>query len=285
MSARAKHPDIPAVAPVVLFGIDSSGKPKGARFGKDHAGLAIKAANQLQLRVLPSTDPSVADIVAQLPVGRVHATGKMFVPFIRRDLYDKIVAAAPKDETQQPVSPPPNSGDVGSKPPGSPANLPKTWQEIGIGHLVVAQETPEDGWYEAIVAETHGDTLTLRWRDYPRERRIVRHRNRLALLYPAAREQTGGAKSPKSETKTDKDKPTTVDRGANPQGLPADWQHIDVDCLVLAKSDSPWGSWCEAIPAEKAGDEFKLRWRDNHGNVPPITRSRYDLALLCPNAA
>ena len=84
-----------SAVPVVLFGIDSHGKPKGARFGKDHADLAIKAANQLQLRVLASNDPKVADLATQLPVGRVHATGRTFVPFIRRDLYDKLVAAAP----------------------------------------------------------------------------------------------------------------------------------------------------------------------------------------------
>ena len=97
MTAKAKHatPATSSPAPVVLFGIDSHGKPKGARFGKDHADLAIKAASQLQLRVLASNDPKVADLATQLPVGRVHATGRTFVPFIRRDLYDKLVAAAP----------------------------------------------------------------------------------------------------------------------------------------------------------------------------------------------
>ena len=31
-------------SPLVLFGIDSHGKPKAARFGKEHASLATKAA-------------------------------------------------------------------------------------------------------------------------------------------------------------------------------------------------------------------------------------------------
>jgi hypothetical protein len=80
--------------PVVLFGIDSRGKPKAARFGKQHAGLALKAATQLQLQVLTSNDPKIAGLAAQLPVGRVHATGRTFVPFIRRNLYDQLLAAA-----------------------------------------------------------------------------------------------------------------------------------------------------------------------------------------------
>jgi hypothetical protein len=113
----------------------------------------------------------------------LHATGRTFVPFIRRDLYDKLVAAAPNGNAH-PTSPAASgsSGAAGAHPPGgSSPNLPGTWQEISLGDLVVAQEGPEDGWYEAIVAEVNGDMLTVRWRDYPHERRVVRHRQRLGL--------------------------------------------------------------------------------------------------------
>jgi len=56
MTAKAEEaPATTSSAPVVLFGIDSHGKPKAARFGKEYASLAIKAANQLQLRVLIPT--------------------------------------------------------------------------------------------------------------------------------------------------------------------------------------------------------------------------------------
>ena len=270
--------------PVVLFGIDSHGKPKGARFGKDHADLAIKAASQLQLRVLASNDPKVADLATQLPVGRVHATGRTFVPFIRRDLYDKLVAAAPNGNAH-PTSPPASgsSGAAGAKPPGgSSPNLPKTWQEISLGDLVVAQEGPEDGWYEAIVAEVNGDMLTLRWRDYPRERRVVRHRQRLGLLYPGLKPTSDTAKANKAAAKDQK--PTATAPSAGSQPLPRDWQQIDVGQLVLAKSEGPWSSWWEAIPVEKVGDEFKLRWRDGV-NKSPCTRARLELALICPDAA
>jgi hypothetical protein len=66
--------------------------------------------------------------------------------------------------------------------------------------------------------------------------------------------------------------------------LPADWQDIDLNKLVLAKDDGPSRSWWEAIPVEKTGDTFKLRWRD-YSTVPPITRQRFALALICPDAA
>ena len=178
--------------PLVLFGIDSRGKPKAARFGKQHAGLARKAATQLQLQVLAGNDPKIADLAARLPVGRVHATGRTFVPFIRRDLYDQLLAAAGNGSLAQPPSPPasgPSGAAAGSRPPGSGPRLPRNWKEIGLGDVVVAHQSLEDGWYAAIVLEANGDMLTLRWRDYPRERKIVRHRLQLALLYPGSQEK------------------------------------------------------------------------------------------------
>jgi hypothetical protein len=281
MTAKANHSTQlrSCPSPVVLFGIDGRGKPKGARFGREHANLAIKAATQLHLNVLASTDPKVAEIAARLPVGRVHATGRTFVPFIGRDLYDKLVAAAPNGNLGQPLTPPASGGTggvAGSRPPASSPNLPRSWHEIGLGDLVVAQEQdPTDGWYEAGVIEVNGDMLTLRWRDYPRERKIVRHRLRVGLRYPGP--QAG--KQPKPQSAKHQ-RPATKAETA----LPVDWQDIDLNKLVLAKEDGPPRSWWEAIPVEKAGETFKLRWRD-YSTAPPISRDRVALALICPGAA
>ena len=137
MTAKANHstPATTCSTPLVLFGLDSRGKSKGARFGKEHADLAVKAASQLQLQVLAGNDPKIAEIVARLPVGRVHVAGRTFVPFIRRDLYDRLVAAANGNLAQPPA--PPASGAsgnaAGSRPPGSSPKLPRNWQEIGVG--------------------------------------------------------------------------------------------------------------------------------------------------------
>jgi hypothetical protein len=290
MTAKANHSTSVArcPSPLVLFGIDSRGKPKGARFGREHASLAIKAATQLQLNVLASNDPKVAEIAARLPVGRVHATGRTFVPFIGRDLYDRLVAAAPNGNFHQPPTAPPaggaSGGAAGSKPAGSSPNLPRNWHEIGLGDLVVAQEEdPEDGWYEAIVVEAANDMFTLRWRDYPRQRKLVRHRLRLGLLYPGPRPTETG-KSGKASGQTRHDRAVATNLAANVPALPKDWDGIDLNHLVLAKTDGPRWAWWEAIPIEKAGDGFKLRWRD-FAAVPPITRQRLDLALICPAVA
>src|SRR5580765_2081335 len=146
-----------AVVPVVLFGVDEHGKPKAARFPDKHADLASKAAGQLQLRVLAITDPSMTELAAKLPAGRIHANGRGFVPYIRRDLYAQLVAAADQAGPTPPSSAPPTGGTSGAgdgSPPASGATrLPRDWEEIGPGHTVIVQETLEDGWYDAIVVE------------------------------------------------------------------------------------------------------------------------------------
>ena len=64
--------------------------------------------------------------------------------------------------------------------------LPRTWEEIAPGHLVIAQEALDYGWWEAIVIGRDGDMFTLRFRDYPKLPKFVRHRSAIALMSPAA---------------------------------------------------------------------------------------------------
>jgi hypothetical protein len=289
MTAKAIHstPTKTGPAPLVLFGLDSRGKSKGARFGKEHADLAVKAASQLQLQVLAGNDPKIAEIVARLPVGRVHATGRTFVPFIGRDLYDQLLAAAGNGNLAQPPAPPASAASgnaAGSRPPGSSPKLPRNWQEIGVGDLVLFQECLEDGWYEAIVVEVANDMFTLRWRDNPRARRFARHRLRLGLLYPGPKPNPETGKSGKGSGQARHDRTVAAQPAANGPGLPKDWDEIDLNHLVLAKTEGPWANWFEAIPIERAGDGFKLRWRD-YASLPPAIRPRFDLALICPDAA
>ena len=63
-------------------------------------------------------------------------------------------------------------------------SLPKTWDDIKVGSEVIAFESAEDGWWEAIVTEITGEMLTLRWRDYPRQPMVARRRHQVALRFP-----------------------------------------------------------------------------------------------------
>jgi hypothetical protein len=64
--------------------------------------------------------------------------------------------------------------------------LPRTWDEIAPGHLVIAQESLENGWWEAIILDRKDDVFTLRFRDYPQLPKFFRHRSAIALMNPAS---------------------------------------------------------------------------------------------------
>ena len=73
--------------------------------------------------------------------------------------------------------------DCGVAAPG----LPLSWEILVANHLVIAAEgKPQDGFWEAMVVKVDGDTLTLRWRDYPRQPNFKRHRHAVGLLNPAS---------------------------------------------------------------------------------------------------
>jgi hypothetical protein len=150
---------------VILFGLDDYEKPKAAWFSERDAELAIKAAEQLHLNSLKISSAVPKDLIEALPAGHVHSSGAL-IPHVRRDLYEKVRGLA---------------GPLA----GQARGLPRTWDDIDVGHLVIAYENSEDGWWEAIVVDKNKDMLTLRWRDYPKQATVLRHRSAVALLKPS----------------------------------------------------------------------------------------------------
>ena len=126
----------------------------------------------------------LAALAKKLPEGRLYGNGRGFVPNIRQSLYSEIIvtlavepqAAVGKDQDELPVA----------------TGLPRAWDEIAPGHLVIAQEALEYGWWEAIVIGRSGDMFTLRFRDYPKLPKFVRHRNAVCLDQPPGRIMTDG---------------------------------------------------------------------------------------------
>jgi hypothetical protein len=169
----------------VLFGTDENGKPRAAWFKAANPELITKAAAAMKLQLLRPATASQIELAKKLPVGRIHANGTGFVPPIRGDLYSELkLAAEPSQQsgtTASTVAPSPAAA------PDAPAQgLPKDWDSIEVGHLVIAQENMIEGWWEAIVIATDNDMLTLRWRDYPKVPPVTRHRTAVALMKPTA---------------------------------------------------------------------------------------------------
>lgn len=188
------HEKKQTVAPdnLFVFGIDEEGKPRGARFTELNDKV-VSAAGNMRLKSVHAASAAFRAIATKLPIGRLYASGKAFVPPIRRDLVDKLnaVLATPGDESQT-QEPPTTSAptDAQTEPSDEPkvrvAGLPKTWDSVDVGSVVLAMDGPEDGWWECVVLKREDSVLTLRLRDYPKQGTYIRHLTQVALINPGA---------------------------------------------------------------------------------------------------
>ena len=79
----------PAPYPLFVYGLDEHKKPRGARFPHMTNDIA-KAAMDLKCEIVTNAPKELIDLSQKLPQGRIYASGKAFIPNIRRDLYDRI---------------------------------------------------------------------------------------------------------------------------------------------------------------------------------------------------
>jgi hypothetical protein len=94
MSAKPKHVAQHDAAPVlIVMGLDDTRKPHASTFDEESAELATKAAGLMGMRVVPLVTAELQALAAKLPRGRVFASGRAFVPFVRAGLYQSITAA------------------------------------------------------------------------------------------------------------------------------------------------------------------------------------------------
>lgn len=150
----------------VLFGLDEEGKPRAAKFVGANEQVITRLAQTLGLRIGVIKGREHAGLVEKLPAGNLNTPGNASVLNIDQDLYASLNVA------------------VGGDPGQISTAFPKSWDEITAGHLVIAHESPDDGWWDAIVVGIDGDMLTLRWRDAPSLPKFVRHRFSVALVKP-----------------------------------------------------------------------------------------------------
>ena len=94
-ATEAVKPDTDTTAlAIVVFGRNDVGKPRAAAFGHSDAQLAEKAAGLMGMRVLRLETDKARELAAKLPRGRVFASGRAFVPFVKAGLYDALAAFA-----------------------------------------------------------------------------------------------------------------------------------------------------------------------------------------------
>jgi hypothetical protein len=167
------QPSDPAAPVLIVLGYDDQAKPRAARFTGGDPALIEKAAKAMNLEVRPVTSPDLAKVAKRLPEGHLYANGTGFVPNVRQALYSEIVVAlvAKADADKNNSFPPPVA-----------KGLPRSYDEIAPGHVVLAQETLEYGWWEVIVLARTGDRFTVRLRDYPELPAFVRPKTAIAIM-------------------------------------------------------------------------------------------------------
>ncbi|MHC2018947.1 hypothetical protein [Methylobacterium sp. CM6247] len=184
---------------LILFGRDERQRPHASRFAAGDKANAERAAGLMGMHVLEISDDTYRRLAAGLPQGRLFESGKAFVPFVKAEVFERLVAAAGLPDVAVPVrasgkaaSAPPASGGgassaSGAGGPGGRFKAPTDWHEIERGSLVLACEGPQEGWFEAIIMYTKADdAFELQWRDWPDNPLITRHRSELGLLPPGA---------------------------------------------------------------------------------------------------
>jgi len=227
-----------ASPPLIVLGFDEQQKPRGARFVDAKPDLVIKAAALMGFKVYQANLPDVADVAKKLPLGRLYANGRGFVPNIRQSLYTEVIAEL-AFEPQTALS-----KNKDSLP--AARGVPQSWDDIAAGHLVIAQESLDYGWHEAIVLDRKGDTFTLQYRDYPHLPKFVRHRTGVALMCSAENDQS--------------------------------WNEIASGHLVIAQESAEDG-WWEAIVIDRKADRLTLQFRD-YPDLPKFVRHRAAIALM-----
>ena len=170
--AKTSQPEPKPAPAIIVFGADQANKPRAASFTGDEVEAATKAAELMKLQVLKVEGPQLTELAASLQAGRIYASGHGFVPPIRPSIYERLSELAD---------------------PKPAPSLPRSWDDIEIGHFVLGTEGPGEGYWEAIVLGRDNDMLTLKWIDYPDDPQLVCHRSAVALLKPTAAEPSTAA--------------------------------------------------------------------------------------------
>jgi hypothetical protein len=193
-----RHSNTPTTY-LFVFGLDESGKPKGARFPATDIEKVLPVITTMKLQSREALADELGGLGMKLPVGRIYARGKAFIPNIKRDLYDKLLAmvasckeeqdppqagrtipgaAAPEGDTEAPA-------ETGSAIlPTLASGLPQNWESITAGNMVLVDAGPAEGWWEGIVIARDNEILTVRYRDFPKLPKFERHISTVALINP-----------------------------------------------------------------------------------------------------
>lgn len=105
-------------AAVIVLGRDDAGKPHASAFGEAERIQAKRAARKMGMALI-TVDPANADLITLavgLPIGKVFASGKAFVPFVKGSTFDQLepfITQTADDLASDPEAAEPEGGEAG----------------------------------------------------------------------------------------------------------------------------------------------------------------------------
>lgn len=187
--APPSTPNAKTAPAMLILGLDDKGRPHASRFRGAEGSAAVKAAGAMQMCAVAAEGEALGKLAMALPEGRIFASGKAFVPFVKQAVFDQLLNHLPEGAAR-PVRPAKSASAAPApatrKPPVvSKALLPPDWSKIRLGSVVLASLEPEDGWWPAVITEDKGDGLfLLQWQGWDDWGPFLRKREQLALLHP-----------------------------------------------------------------------------------------------------
>ena len=80
---------------IVVFGLNTEGRPHAARFEASEETVATRAAQLMGYRLVKLTTADQLELAKGLPAGKIYQTGKSFVPLTKQGVFDALSKLTP----------------------------------------------------------------------------------------------------------------------------------------------------------------------------------------------
>lgn len=149
---------------------------RAAWFDLAHRAALTKAAAEPDYALVEAEQALLDELDPNMAQGHLTNEGKPDkLPVMLRTNFERLLGLAERAK-------PPGAGEAATK--GGALAAASPWTDIVVGSIVLASDSKEDGWFECVVAGVEGDgqTLHLRWRDFPEYPHFTKPISRVGLL-------------------------------------------------------------------------------------------------------
>ena len=102
MTNRTPKTPKPLAKAYIVFGADECARPRAARFWARHVEPLAKAAAAMNVRLVQVSNPRLAALLPAIPPGRLHASGREFLPHVNVDRHRDLLTLRYRDYPDHP---------------------------------------------------------------------------------------------------------------------------------------------------------------------------------------